>query len=34
MKNAFPSAVWVILAPLWPLAALGLGFAAVYASSM
>lgn len=32
MKN--PSAVWVVLAPLWPLLALGLAYAAVYATQM
>jgi hypothetical protein len=34
MKNGFPSAIWVVLAPLWPLAALGLAYAAVYATRM
>lgn len=34
MKNSFPSAIWVILAPLWPLMALGLAYAAVYATRM
>ena len=34
MKNTFPSAVWVVLAPLWPLLALGLAYAAVYATRM
>lgn len=32
MKNGFPSAIWVVLAPFWPLAALGLAYAAVYAT--
>lgn len=34
MKNGFPSAIWVVLAPFWPLAALGLAYAAVYATRM
>lgn len=34
MKNTFPSAVWVVLAPFWPLLALGLAYAAVYATRM
>lgn len=32
MKNVFPSAIWVVLAPLWPLAGLALAYAALYAA--